>query len=237
MKHVTRISAAVLAGSLIALAVPTAAQAHTSATASSTDAGSRTVVTFSVPHGCEGSPTQVVTIDIPDSVVSVTPTVNPLWSVEKVAVPLAEPIASEYGDPITERTGQVVYTSTSGGLAEGFRDTFELALQLPAGEEGDVVEFSTTQICTEGTAVWEGDDAPSITLTAATDDAHASTGDHGGTDAGTAGNVSTDAGDSVSAASVDIVARVLGVAGLLVGIVGVAFALLTRRAALAGAGA
>lgn len=233
MKHITRISAAVVAGGLLALAVPTAAQAHVSANASSTAAGSRTVVTFAVPHGCEGSPTQIVTIDIPESVVSVTPTVNPLWSVEKVMVPLDEPIESEYGDAITDRVGQVVYTSTSGGLAEGFRDTFQLALQLPVGEAGDVVEFPTTQTCTEGTAEWVGDDAPSVTLTAAAGDSHGGDSHGDDTNADTAGDVMTDGAAGGSEAGVDLLARVLGVVGLLAGIAGVTFALLTRRAARA----
>ncbi|WP_439565983.1 YcnI family copper-binding membrane protein [Microcella sp.] len=227
MKHITRISAALAAGAIIALAVPTAAQAHVSAGATSTAAGSRTVVTFSVPHGCEGSPTQVVTIDIPESIVSVTPTVNPLWTVEKVAVPLDEPIESEYGgDPITERIGQVVYTSTSGGLAEGFRDTFELSLQLPAGEAGDVVEFPVTQTCTEGTAVWEGDDVPAITLTAAAVEGDGHGGDHG-TDADTAGDVTADAASTEG--SIDLVARIIGVLGIVIGIAGITAAVLTRR--------
>lgn len=227
MKHITRISAALAAGTIIALAVPTAAQAHVSAGASSTAAGSRTVVTFSVPHGCEGSPTQVVTIDIPESIVSVTPTINPLWTVEKVAVPLDEPIESEYGgDPITERIGQVVYTSTSGGLAEGFRDTFELALQLPAGEAGEVIAFPVTQTCTEGTAVWEGEDAPSVTLTAAATegDGHGATGE-----TETAGNVTTDAAAGSSDGAIDLVARIIGVLGVAIGIIGITAAVLARR--------
>lgn len=228
MKHITRISAALAAGAILALAVPTAAQAHVSAGASSTAAGSRTVVTFSVPHGCEGSPTQVVTIDIPESIVSVTPTINPLWTVEKVAVPLDEPIESEYGgDPITERIGQVVYTSTSGGLAEGFRDTFELALQLPAGEAGEVIAFPVTQTCTEGMAVWEGEDAPAVTLTAAVDDAHGATGGHSATE--TAGDASTDAAAGSTDGAIDLVARVIGVLGVAIGIIGITAAVLARR--------
>lgn len=228
MKHITRISAALAAGAIIALAVPTAAQAHVSAGATSTAAGSRTVVTFSVPHGCEGSPTQVVTIDIPESIVSVTPTINPLWTVEKVAVPLDEPIESEYGgDPITERIGQVVYTSTSGGLAEGYRDTFELALQLPAGAAGDVIAFPVTQTCTEGTAVWAGEDAPSVTLTAAAadGDGHGSSDTHSDSTAGASTDAATDSTDG----AIDLVARVIGVLGVVIGIIGITAAVFARR--------
>lgn len=230
---------AVVAGALLALAAPTAASAHVSASATSAAPGAYTVVTLSVPHGCEGSPTQVVTIDIPESVPSVTPTINPLWTVEKVMVPLGEPVESSYGEPLTERVGQVVYTSTSGGLEDGFRDVFALSLQLPQGEEGEAVEFRTTQTCTEGTAVWEGEDVPSVVLAGAAEAGHGAS-DAAPSDEETATTTAAD-GDASAASTTtatgqgDVLARVLGVLGLLVGTVGVALAIISRRAARASA--
>ncbi len=230
---------AVVAGALLALAAPTAASAHVSASASSSAPGAYTVVTFGVPHGCEGSPTQVVTIDIPESVPSVTPTINPLWTVEKVMVPLDEPIETSYGEPLTERVGQIVYTSTSGGLEDGFRDAFALSLQLPQGEEGEAVEFRTTQTCTEGTAVWEGEDVPKVVLTGAADAGHGA-GDEEATDEETATTTAAEGDASAASATTatnqgDVLARVLGVLGLLVGTVGIVLAIVTRRAARASA--
>ncbi len=233
---------AVVAGTLLALAAPTAASAHVSASASSSAPGAYTVVTLSVPHGCEGSPTQVVTIDIPESVPSVTPTINPLWTVEKVMVPLDEPVESAYGEPLTERVGQIVYTSTSGGLIDGFRDTFELSLQLPDGEEGDAVEFRTTQTCTEGTAVWEGEDVPSVVLAGAAEAGHGASDEAADDSAAETATTTAAEGDASAASATatatgqgDVLARVLGVLGLLVGTVGVALAIISRRAARASA--
>ena len=205
MRTTATLTIAAITGTALALSAPLAAHAHVSAAASSTAAGSYTVVTFSVPHGCEGSPTQVVTIDLPESVPSVTPTVNPLWSVETVSE----------GEQMT----QVVYTSQTGGLPDGLRDTFELSFRLPEGEAGDRIEFPVTQTCTEGTAEWVGEDVPVVVLTAATGDAH-------GGDEANAGGADTAAG---SPATVDLAARVLGVVGLLVGAVGIALAVLARR--------
>lgn len=205
MRTTATLTIAAITGTALALSAPLAAHAHVSAAASSTAAGSYTVVTFSVPHGCEGSPTQVVTIDLPDSVPSVTPTVNPLWSVETVSE----------GEQMT----QVVYTSQTGGLPDGLRDTFELSFRLPEGEAGDRIEFPVTQTCTEGTAERVGEDVPVVVLTAATGDAH-------GGDEANAGGADTAAG---SPATVDLAARVLGVVGLLVGAVGIALAVLARR--------
>jgi len=243
MKNRTRITAALVAGGVIALAVPTSAQAHVSANATSTAAGSFTVVTFSVPHGCEDSPTQVVTIDLPESILSVTPTVNPLWSVEKISVALDEPIESAPGaDPVTERIGQVVYTSTTGGLPDGFRDTFALSLKLPDGEAGDVVAFAVTQTCTEGSEVWEGDDVPSVTLTAGGGDAHAhgetaASADHNAdhsTDHSADGTHETNQA-AASDGGIDLVARIIGVVGVVIGLIGVTAAIITRRASRASA--
>ncbi|UYN84638.1 MAG: DUF1775 domain-containing protein [Microcella sp.] len=222
MKKRTSLTVALLTAGVLALAVPSAAHAHVTATASSTGAGSYTVVTFSVPHGCEAAPTQVVTIDIPESVPNVTPTVNASWSVEKVFD----------GPEGAERVTQVVYTSLTGGLPSDLRDTFALSLRLPEGAAGDVVAFPVTQTCTEGSVVWEGDDVPSVTLTAATGDAH---GD------GTAESHSDEAehaadnseASAPAANEGDVVARVLGIVGVIVGIVGIALAIAARRSTAA----
>jgi uncharacterized protein YcnI len=211
------------AGTLLALAPAVSASAHVSASASSTAAGSYSVITFSVPHGCEGSPTLVVEIEIPESILSVIPTVNPNWTIEKVIVPLDEPVEDAHGEDITDRVGSVVYTAVGDGLPDGYRDAFALSLQLPAGEAGDVVEFPTFQTCAEGTAEWVGDEVPSVVLTAAVeDDGH----DHG---------AAPDEGDHGTAehadASADVLARVFGIAGLAVGAVGIVIAVLSRRSA------
>jgi periplasmic copper chaperone A len=208
------ITLAAIAGTALALAAPTAASAHASASASSTAAGSYSVVTISIGHGCEESPTQVVTIYIPESIASVTPTVNPSWTVEKVF------------DEATEQVTQVVYTSTTGGLPSDLRDTFALSLKLPEGEAGDTVEFPVTQTCTEGSVEWVGDEVPLVTLTAATGDDHGHS-DGASDDHSTDGAHSTDAGAAV--AQGDVLARVLGVVGVIIGIVGVVLAVLARR--------
>ncbi|MGK2936410.1 MAG: DUF1775 domain-containing protein [Solirubrobacteraceae bacterium] len=214
---------ALAAGTLLALGAPLSASAHVSATATSTAAGSHTVVTVSVPHGVEEAPTQTVTIDIPESIISVTPTVNPNWTISTVNEPL-EPAVEDR----TERIAQVIYTAKAEPLDAHQRDTFELALTLPAGEVGEVIEFRTTQTAPDGsTVVWEGDEVPSITLTAAVegdDHGHAATEEeHVEATAATAG-------------SDDVLARMLGIAGLVVGVVGLVFGVTARRSAARRAG-
>ena len=93
--------ALVAAGSVaLALAAPTAASAHVTAAASSTAAGSYTVVTFSLAHGCEGSPTTGLSITIPEGINSVSPTVNPNWDVVKNEVAIADPVKASTPDAL-----------------------------------------------------------------------------------------------------------------------------------------
>ena len=201
-------SSALGAGLLLALAAPLSASAHVSVDASSTAAGSYSVLTFAVGHGCDGSPTTSVAISLPESIVAATPTVNPNWTISKVFAPLDEAIEQEHGDPLTDRVAQVVYTAITP-LAADQRDTVALSLAL-IGEPGDVLEFPVLQTCEVGETNWTGDEVPSVALTAAVE------GDHH---------------DTVPAAvaEADVLARMLGIAGLVVGAVGIVIGVTARR--------
>jgi uncharacterized protein YcnI len=177
------IAPAVLVGAL-ALAGP--ASAHVTITPSTAAAGAYTIVTVSVPHGCDGSATTKVAIQTPEDIIEVTPTRNPFYDVEKVTTKLDEPITAEDGDQITERTSQVVYTAKTP-LPDGQRDTFELSLQIPEGDAGKTLAFPTIQTCEKGEAAWSEvpasgqseDDlehpAPAFEVTAATGEGHDAT--------------------------------------------------------------
>lgn len=91
------------AGLLILAAAP--ASAHVSIFPGQAEAGAHAVLTASVPHGCEGSPTTKVAIQMPEDILSVTPTRNPLWEVEKVMDRLDAPVADAHGNEVTERVG------------------------------------------------------------------------------------------------------------------------------------
>ncbi|MET1051487.1 MAG: YcnI family protein [Mycetocola sp.] len=227
------IAAGVLAGTALAVAVPLAAIAHVSVTPSTTAAGSTTQLTFSVGHGCDGSATTALAFTIPEEIVAVTPTVNPNWTVEKVMVDLAEPITDAHGTSLVERVGQVVYTARAP-LADGYRDTVTLQLTLPEDADGSTLAFPVLQSCEVGETDWSeladtGQDAheldapaPTITVTAAeAEEAHGATA---------AVAPATDASSTTAAPSEpDLIARGLGLAGLVVGVSGILFAVITRR--------
>lgn len=180
--HIRRIALpAVGAAGALALSVVPAA-AHVTVTPSTTAAGSYAVLTFSAGHGCDGSPTTTIAIDLPEEIYVVTPTRNPFWTVEKVMQQLDEPITDAHGNEITERVDQVVYTARTP-LPDGTRDTFELSLQLPDAE-GDTFAFPVVQTCEQGENPWietaaDGQDpeelefpAPLVTVTAAVAEGH-----------------------------------------------------------------
>lgn len=234
MKFTTSIFAAtaLAAGTLLALTAPLAASAHISVDAPTTAAGSYTVLTFALPHGCDASSTASISIGVPDSIASVTPTVNPGWSVSKTAVDLSTPIDDGEGNTITTRTGAVLYTADTP-FPDGLRTTFALSLALPAEAEGETLEFPILQTCEVGQTNWnestaEGEDepahpAPFITVTAATGD------EHGHGDAETVATHDEAAVTAAAAASDDVLARVLGAGGLVVGAVGIVLAVTARR--------
>lgn len=175
------------AASLLTLGLAAPSSAHVSITPSETAAGSSTVLTLSNGHGCEGSPTTEITISMPEGINAVTPTRHPLYDVTKQMVTLDEPVTDAHGNEITERVGSVVYTAKTA-LPDGYRDAFELSLQLPE-TPGETLAFPVVQTCEVGENAWvevpaDGQDpeelerpAPTVTITEATG------GDHHGEEA------------------------------------------------------
>ncbi len=166
MNKTLRRLAVVPAAGVIALAVAGPASAHVTVTPSTTAAGAYSVLTFSVPHGCDGSATTKLSIKLPDDVIEATPTRNPFYDVEKVTKKLDTPITAEDGDQITEKTDQIVYTAKTP-LPDGQRDTFEVQLQIPETDAGQTLVFPAIQTCEQGETAWteipaEGADEDSV---------------------------------------------------------------------------
>ncbi|GIJ24097.1 YcnI family copper-binding membrane protein [Micromonospora lutea] len=130
----------------------TPAAAHVTVSPSVTTAGAYTVLTFGVPHGCDTSATTKVSIRIPEQIVSVTPTVNSNWAVQKVMAELNPPIKDSHGNEVTQRVTEVVYTAKTP-LPADLRDTFELSLKLP-DTVGETLAFPAVQTCEQGETPW-----------------------------------------------------------------------------------
>ena len=144
-----RLSAAAGCGVVFAIAAVGSVSAHVSIEEDAVEAGSFAVVTFSVPHGCDGSPTTQVRIQMDESIPIVTPTINANWTVDKVMEPLDTPIAGSHGEQLTERVSEVVYAAVTP-LADGYRDTFELGIDVPGDAVRQTLYFPTIQTCQVG---------------------------------------------------------------------------------------
>lgn len=144
---------ALTAGGLIVLAAGGVASAHVSIAEDEVAAGSTALITFEWSHGCDGSPTTEVRIQMPAAIAQVTPTVNANWDVAKTMETLDTPIEGSHGEQITERVAEVVYTAKAP-VEDGYRDTFVLSVPVPEDAAGTTLYFPTIQTCEAGETAW-----------------------------------------------------------------------------------
>jgi periplasmic copper chaperone A len=149
-RRITQTGAAALIVGVIGVASP--ASAHVTVTPSTTTAGAQALLQFSVGHGCGNSPTTRITIQIPAQITAVTPTRTALWKVTKQTETVDPPAVDPHGDKIVQRVASVTF-STETPLPDGYREVFELAVQLPDAK-GTRLVFPTIQTCEQGESAW-----------------------------------------------------------------------------------
>ena len=205
------------------------AAAHVTITPDTTAAGAHALLTVGFSHDCEGSPTNKLTISLPEPLVDAKPEIVPGWTVEKVTETLDEPLTLDNGSSVTERVGQIVYTAETP-VEDGYLQQFDISVQLPESE-GETLAFPVLQSCVEGETDWaeipaEGEDphsldapAPTITLTGAEEHGHAeeaateTTTDDAELESASANN------DSSGASTVGYVGLGAGLLGLIAGVI------------------
>jgi uncharacterized protein YcnI len=221
---------AVAAAFAVVLAAGSAA-AHISPDKSEVPAGGFTSLTFTVPHGCEESPTTTLAFQVPEGILNAAPQVHPGWDIEVEQEALAEPVEGSHGEEITERPGVITFTAQEGNaLSPHFRDTFTIGFQAPDAA-GETLFWPIIQTCEEGETAWieewdgEGEEpehpAPSVAVVAASGDGHGAS-DGGDDDDGEVTPVDTEAAASVSdddggSDGLAIAALVVGALGVVVG--------------------
>lgn len=127
-----------------------------------------------VGHGCEGSPTTTIRIQIPDGIIAVEPMPKPGWTLETITAPYPEPV-SYLDQTLTEGVREIIWRG--GNLPDGQYDEFVFDGQLQ-GKVGQVLYFPVVQECDGAVSRWidiptEGqsphdleEPAPAVTLTA-----------------------------------------------------------------------
>ena len=141
-----------------AFLISTGAQAHITLEEPAAVANTGYKAVLRVTHGCEGSATHTVRVQIPAGFLGTKPIPKPGWKLELQRVKLAEPYDS-HGRKIDETVSEVIWIAQSPEvfLADAHYDEFVLRGQTPA--KPGVIWFKVQQICEKGELNWT--DVPS----------------------------------------------------------------------------
>ncbi len=241
MSRTPAIAAAALgAGAILAFAAPLAASAHVTVDPGTAEAGSYATIEVNVPNESDTTATNKLTVSLPAdqpmSYVAYTPV--PGWTVELGRETLPEPVEVD-GEEITEAVTSVTWTAQPGSeLGPGTVQMFPLtlgpvpdvdSLVLPAVQtytDGEVVAWDQTEAdAAKPAPVLYVNETPPA-------DGHSDDGDAAGEHSEAEETLDADAASATGdAAGADVLARVLGILGLVVGAAGVVIAVLSRRAA------
>ena len=142
------------ASSLMAFAMLAAspASAHISLESKQATIGSNYKAVFAVPHGCAGSATIKIRVQIPEGVIAVKPMPKAGWSVEAISGKYAADY-SYHGKKFSEGVKEVVWSG--GKLADDNYDEFVFASYLTENlKPNTTLYFPVVQECEQGVSRW-----------------------------------------------------------------------------------
>lgn len=142
---------AALAAGAALLAATMPASGHVTVQPGEAVAGSYVRAALAVTHGCNGSPTVALKVEIPEGVMSAKPQMKPGWQAEVHKRALTTPLPGPHGKPITEVVDEVSWHG--GPLPDSLFDTFGLLLKLP-DKPGTTLYLPTVQTCEQGEMDW-----------------------------------------------------------------------------------
>ncbi|MFG6474865.1 YcnI family protein [Microbacterium sp. P06] len=216
----TRLTAGLLLGGALVVALPLAASAHVHVTPENASAEASTTLTFSFSHGCDDSPTTGMIIDIPEGVTNVVPVADAGWSIARDV--------AENGTVtrVTFTADEPIENGIKGEVSIDARFSEQLA-------ESDV-PMPVTQLCVAGSTAWtevavDGGAEPESPAPVIAVGAVAAEDEHGGGhDSAAADHDETAVADAAPAAatSTDQTALWLGGGGLALGAIALIVAVL-----------
>jgi len=129
----------------------TAVFAHITLETQSAAVGSIYKAVMRVGHGCEGSPTLKVRVQIPEGVIAVKPMPKPGWELDTVEAPYR--LSYDYhGTSMTRGVREIVWT---GKLLDEHYDEFVFRAYLTDGLKPDTtLYFPAVQECEKGVDRW-----------------------------------------------------------------------------------
>ncbi|MFG1665946.1 YcnI family protein [Streptomyces sp. Y7] len=238
---VSRIAAVgtVAGTAVLALSVP--AFAHVSVQPEGTAAkGGYAVVDFKVPNERDNASTTKLEVSFPTDhpLASAMPQPVAGWKVEVTKSKLDKPIEL-HGEKISEAVSKITWTAEGKGVEPGYFQKFPVSIgQLP--EDTDELAFKAIQTYSNKEVVrWievpqEGQEepenpAPVLALSAAEEGHHGSSSTDKASDSDDAEAAAAKTEAAEPADSSDTTARILGVVGIVVGALGVAYGVLAGR--------
>ncbi|WP_045876977.1 YcnI family protein [Pseudofrankia sp. DC12] len=238
MPRFARVAGVATIGAVAVVAMALPASAHVTVSPQSAPAGGYVQLSFNVPSESDTAATTKLDVQFPtaDPIASVAVQPKAGWTYEVKTGAPSRPVTDDDGDKITQVVSEIIWTADGPGIKPGEFDTFVVSAG-PLPTDAKSVSFKALQTYSDGSVVrWIDESqagqpepehpAPTVTLTAATGDT-----------ASTAGATPAPAA-APAAAKADDTARGLGIAGLVVGVLGFVTAGLalasTRRRANTG---
>jgi uncharacterized protein YcnI/copper(I)-binding protein len=146
---------AALAAYSLMLAGP--AFAHASLTPATAADGATVKVAIAIPHGCDGAPTDTVTVALPEGFVSATPMVKAGWTVD-ITKGDYQTTYQVHGEPVT--SGALSVTWSGGSVPDDQFDEFVVRGSLQGFDAETALPFLVTQKCGSASVTWDQIAAP-----------------------------------------------------------------------------
>ena len=128
------------------------ASAHITLESREATIGSSYKAVFAVPHGCAGSATIKIRVQIPEGVIAVKPMPKPGWNVEAIKGKYAGDY-DYHGAKLSDGVREVVWSG--GKLSDDNYDEFVISTYLTATlKPNTILYFPTVQECEQGVSRW-----------------------------------------------------------------------------------
>lgn len=136
-----------------ALLMAAGAQAHVTLEEPAAVANASYKAVLRITHGCEGSATHTVRVQVPDGFLGAKPMPRPGWKLELRREKLAQPYDS-HGRKIEDTVTEVTWRAQQpeAFLADAHYDEFVLRGQTPA--KAGILWFKVQQLCETGELNW-----------------------------------------------------------------------------------
>ncbi|MDC9724568.1 MAG: YcnI family protein [Gammaproteobacteria bacterium] len=131
------------------LTVPSLAFSHATFENKSVTSGAYYKGVIGIGHGCQGSTTTRITVEIPEGVQRAKPMPKPNWNVDVVKEKLSVPYTA-YGKKYAEDVRKIIWSG--GGLLDQNFDEFTFRAKIAVSPQ--TLYFPTRQECVSGEIYW-----------------------------------------------------------------------------------